>query len=233
MGFKKVFASGAIEEFKLSVVDRLKTRASESGKTDLVLPIGIFLVLDKENGGDVTAQELTSRFRLLGSESRNVIDFYFLGWKMRDPKDAAKGVEFDLEEFESCRTALQKAGVKKFGGNADLILCDARYSGGHITFNFEEALRVDLSTEVANKNLPNLGLFLQSIIEVAEDIRTSSGRGSTGSVVFSISDRLGLAIAQQSLLDFIMEKWGKIIGARSLAAVAVRNLGPKLDLANL
>src|SRR6185436_20716036 len=51
----------------------------ESGMDfEFVMPIGMIRVLDKENGGDVTAQELIRRFRLLHAESKNAIDFYFL-----------------------------------------------------------------------------------------------------------------------------------------------------------
>jgi len=52
-------------------------------------------------------------------------------------------------------------------------------------------------------------------------------------VVYHISDRLGLAIAKKSILRYFLEKWGGIIGAKTLEAVAVRKIGPRVDLSHL
>jgi hypothetical protein len=51
-----------------------------AGVKSFVMQVGLFLLIDEENGGDATARELCKRFHLLNSESQNVIDFYFLLW---------------------------------------------------------------------------------------------------------------------------------------------------------
>src|SRR2546425_785591 len=169
---------------------------------------------------DDTPQELSKRFNLLDFESRNVVDFYFVGWM---PSDT--GIAFDLPSFEEFRTVLRRHGVRHFGGNADLLLADARLADGVASIDFSRAIRVDLARAVADGHFATLGGFLQSVIDAAERVKGHS-KGTTSSAVFSISDRLGLAIAGRSILDFIYEKWGKIIGAKQLDAVAVRKLGP-------
>ncbi|HEY4934314.1 MAG TPA: hypothetical protein VII23_22335 [Terriglobales bacterium] len=169
------------------------------------------------------------RFGLLDFESRNVIDFYFLGW------DAAflGSIRFDLYEFENVRRVLRAAGITKFGGNADLILVDAHYRDSIVSLNFEQAIRIDLSSSVSEKEISTLGAFLQSIIETAEEVKSDAKGAYDRGIVFSISDRLGLAIAKTSMLDFVLEKWGKIIGAKKLKRLVVQNLGPMVDLHDL
>lgn len=218
------------------LAQEIEKKTRNNGDFNFVFPVGMFLVLDTDNGGDVTGEELIKRFHLLHAESRNAIDFYFLGWQWINRSEHSKGIKFDLDSFEDCRNALKKAGVKKFGGSADLILVDVRYrqrsdtQGGRtpygyseLDFNFPEAIRVNLSTSRENKEIPPLGDFLQSIISVAEELHEEGG---TSNPVFSISDRLGIATARGSFLDFILKKWGAIIGADKLATLAVRNLGP-------
>jgi hypothetical protein len=218
---------GGPGQFCECVRRRLDQLASEFGQTSFLMPLGLFLVIDTDNGGDATAAELTRRFKLLDFESKNIVDFYFLGWR---ESYFSEGMQFDLAVFESYRDALRRIGVYKFGGNADLILVDARYSGGDVTLNFEEAVRVDLSASDAEKDFPTLGAFLQSIIDAAEEVRKAGTSGETHGFVFSISDRLGLATAKKSILDFVLEKWGKVIGGKKLTTLAVRNLGPEIDL---
>jgi hypothetical protein len=41
----------------------------ESGQRNFVLPVGLCSVIDKENGGDTTAEELVGRFNLLETSS--------------------------------------------------------------------------------------------------------------------------------------------------------------------
>lgn len=206
---------------------------------DLVMPIGLFFVIDQENGGGVTGDELVRRFHLLHTESRHAIDFYFLGWRWRDVADPSKGIVFDLESFAECRAAFKQLGIKTFGGSADLILVDARYHSrigpedglgrsrpaGYrdIDLNFPEAVQINLATGREKNEIPPLGEFLQSIVAVAESLYES---GDSSSPVYSISDSLGLATAKRSFLDFILKKWGAVIGADKLASLAVRNLGP-------
>jgi len=116
----------------------------ESGQRNFVLPVGLCSVIDKENGGDTTAEELVGRFNLLDFESRNVIDFYFLGWS-KSP-EPSKDIRFDLTAFEDFQLRLRDFGIPIFGGNADLILVDAEYSAEKVTLNFPEAIRIDLSS---------------------------------------------------------------------------------------
>ena len=211
-------------EFREMLLLRMKQLSTENGEQRLSLPVGLFLVIDKNNGGDATAEELTKRFGLLDSESRNVIDFYFLGWR----KSWGDGnIDFNLSEFDNCRQALKRAGVTKFGGNADLILVDAVYEGAEVILRFDEAIRVDLSASAHDDDFPTLGAFLESIIDAAEQVKN---KALTSGLTYAISDQLGLAIATTSVLDFFFETWGKIIGAKKLQKVAVRNLGPKVKL---
>lgn len=194
----------------------------------------------QEKWGGITGNELIRRFHLLDLESKNAIDFYFLGWRWRNEIDHSKGIRFDLHSFEECRNALRDIGVKTpFGGSADLILVDLRYRYRNgprdadglpayygyteLDLNFPEAIQINLATSRDKGEIPPLGDFLQSIIEVAESLHE---RGDNQSPVYSISDKLGIATAKRSFLDFILKKWGGIIGADKLAPLAVRNLGP-------
>jgi hypothetical protein len=198
-----------------------------------VMPVGLVLAIDEENGGDVTARELIKRFKLLDAESQNVIDFYFLGWEWVEPWDRSKGVQFNLDSFQSCRQTFKRVGIDRFGGNADLILVDAHFTTRGISLNFKKAIHVNLSSSAAEKEIPSVGEFLQSVIDAARKVREASPDTGTEEVVFSISDRLGLATAKKSLLDFFFKKWGEVIGAKKLQALAVRNLGPRIKLKDL
>jgi hypothetical protein len=219
---------------------------TESEDYSFVMPIGLFLVVDEANGGNATAKELVKRFNLLHEESRTAIDFYFLGWEWSDATDHSKGIKFNLKSFERCRKILKDAGIHKFGGNADLILVDVRCkfkvikrdlkNGMHTVgpiqeqFNFHEAIYVNLATSLSNKHIPSLGDFLQSIIDAAESLQSGAPRSRA---VYSISDKLGIATAKRSLLGFFLKTWGAIIGADKLETLAVRDLGPDLDISEL
>src|SRR6266545_5408776 len=96
-GFK-----GFIETLSGRLHALAQERAENKKNSDFVMPIGIFLVLDKRNGGDVTAEELVRRFHLLHVESHKAIDFYFLGWQWRDNWDHSKGIVFNLDSFQKC-----------------------------------------------------------------------------------------------------------------------------------
>ena len=52
-------------------------------------------------------------------------------------------------------------------------------------------------------------------------------------IVFHVSDKLGLAYARESFLDYLFDRWGKVIGARRLARMAVRSSGPPVKLRDL
>jgi len=257
------FVSGSVSEFQELVADRMRELfyegspptsrgAAFKGNTrrHFVMPLGLLLVIDEANGGDITARELAKRFHLLHEESGNIIDFYFLGWEWTVPGNRSKGIRFNLDSFKSCRIALRRLGIKSFGGNADLILVDAHHwfqpsvpgaskaapkgvGPSGITLDFREAIHVNLSSQKEEKEIPPVGEFLQSIIRAAEEVRASVAGDDEAGVVFSISDTLGLATAKKSVLDFIYEKWGSIIGARRLAALTVRNLGPMVKLEDL
>jgi hypothetical protein len=227
--------------------DALEPDIAQRPRRRLIVPVGLLLVVDEENGGDTTAQELVKRFNLLHVESQNAIDFYFLGWEWKLYGDRSKGIRFNPESLHSCRKALKSVGIRTSGSNAELILVDAvfeetlgsydedgtrsiRYPSS-IELNFKEAMYVNLSKSKDDKNIPSVGDFLQSIITAAEDVREAS-ENSKG-CVFSISDKLGLATAQESFLDYIFDKWGKIIGAKKLSAVTVRDIGPVVELNSL
>jgi hypothetical protein len=228
------------DAFGIGSAERIRRR--------LVMPVGLLLVVDEANGGDTTAQEVAKRFHLLHLESQNVIDFYFLGWRWNSVGDRSRGIRFDLESYHSCRAALQQCGVRCSGGNAELILVDAHFEASlgppsrsgrslfypsPITLNFREAITVNLSSRRDEKDIPPVGDFLQSIIQTAESVGNSARTGDGHGVVFSISDKLGLATAEKSFLDFIFDKWGKIIGAKKLAALAVRDIGPVVNMEDL
>src|SRR4030042_2773925 len=106
--------AGSIIELLFSVESNLKSLAEEFNEESIIMPVGIFLVIDRKHGGDATASEIIQRFHLLDMESKNYIDFYYVGWKF---KAAKKGLEFNLKLFEDCRDALKKMGVREFGGN--------------------------------------------------------------------------------------------------------------------
>jgi hypothetical protein len=222
---------------------------SEVGQSHFVMPVGLLMVIDEANGGDAVAQELVRRFHLLHQESGNIIDFYFLGWEWVDDWDRSKGIRFSLSAFDKCRTALKRAGVRSFGGNADLILVDAHHwftlgilprdvetpsdvGPTGVTLDFNEALHINLSSRSADGELPPLGELLQAIIEAADAVRSAAAT-TRGGITFAMSDRLGVAIAKRSFLKFFLEKFGAMIGATKLANLAVRNLGPAVRVEKL
>lgn len=211
-----------------------------------LMPIGLLLVVDEENGGDVTAQQLIKGFHLLDRESASIIDFYFLGWDWLRPTDHSKGLRFDLRSFDSCRQVLKGNGIKLFGSTAELILVDVHFwchislfadTGIHLVggrrtmLNFSEAIHVNLSRGRDDGDIPPIAQFFHAIIQATEDVRLSAA--SADAIVFSVSDKLGLATAKQSFLEFVFDKWGKFIGAKTLAHLAVRNIGPQVNLDKL
>lgn len=223
--FRRAFSAGAVSQFKDIVQQRLRRAAADAGREDVTVPVALLLLIDRDNGGDATAEELARRFHLLDSESRDILDFHFAGWNAAAD---GKSIQFSLPAFAEFRQALRGAGVKRFGGNADLILVDAVGGQSGVSLAFEEAIHVDLSDAVRRTGFPSLGSFLQTLIDVAEEVRASAG--SAGSPVFSISDGLGVSIGGKSALQFILDKWGAIIGAGALSEVAVRRAGRRVPL---
>jgi hypothetical protein len=207
--------------------DRLRILQHELGETVGVVPLGLILVVDEAHGGDSTAKEIVNRFHLLDRESGNIIDFYYLGWRTRKRGDLL----FDLDLFSSWRKELKRVGVKHFGGNADLILVDLQISPEGCTLRFDNAIYIDLAKRVKTGDFPTLGEFLQAVVSTAEEARSLT-TGNEASPVFRISDQLGVLFAKESLLDFILDKFGKFLGARRLSAMTVRNLGPRVALAD-
>jgi hypothetical protein len=207
-----------------------------AGEEELIMPIGLFMLLDKENGGDATAEEIQRRFKILNFESGNVIDFYFLGWHPTESHllEESGNIQFSLRAFKEFRTLLRNLGIKKFGGNADLILVDAHIGkNSEPKLNFSKAIYIDLARQMAENNFPTLGGLLQSIIDAADDVRKSQKSAEKRGVVYSISDKLGIAFAKQSILQFFLNKYGKIIGAKRLAAVSIQNLAPDVTWSTL
>ena len=225
----RAHASGAIEDFKQRVLDILLRLQEETGQQEFCVPVGIFPVLDTANGGDSTGEELIRRFNLMDLESRDVIDFFFLGWQLSP--GGSQPLTFDLAAFLSCRDALKRAGVKGFGGYADLLLFDAWLRKGRVILDFEQALHIDLAEALTLKRMTNVGGFLEGLLEATEEIRKDADIGASATV--RISDKLGLATAGRSMLGFVLDKWGKILGANSLLSLATRRVGPKVDLAKI
>ena len=205
----------------------------ESRSGHCVFPVGLLLVIDQKHGGDKTAQELVKRFFLLDKESAARIDFYYLGWGVDkgwidrlDPED----LKFDLEGFVACREILKKAGVKEFGGNADLILVDAIADANEVHLRFDEAVGINLSKATYSGQFGTLGQFLEDLLQAAEELNLE---GTNVSPSWKISDKLGIAYAKESLLQWVLDKWGAFIGAKQLRGLAVRNIGPRIKLSEL
>ncbi|HUU17622.1 MAG TPA: hypothetical protein VMW72_10770 [Sedimentisphaerales bacterium] len=228
---------GTVGDFVQTLRRDLWMIQNKCGDDDLVLPIGIFLVVDEDNGGDATAQELVKRLFLLDRQSRHSIDFFYLGWSALPETDrgSEQRITFDVDRFTQCLSALRDHGVTNFGGNADLLLVDAKCSGQEISLEFDRAIRIDLSRRVAEKEMATLGEFLQNIIAAAHKLNTEEPKRHVEEVgaVYVISDDLGILYSKESILDWILDKWGKIIGARRLRDLTVRNIGPKVDLSSL
>jgi hypothetical protein len=230
MAWKRSITASSFGEFKHRLQDRMVRLGNETGMTPLVMPIGLFLVLDEANGGDRSADEAIRRFQLIDFESRDFLDFYFLGWKTpTDPND--KKIIFDLASFSECRRALEKAGVRKFGGYADLILVDARYDNQSVVLNFDEAIRIDLASAVSGKQVESVGALLESIIQAAS--RLKDDKELAERYTFRLSDRLALAVARESMLESLLTKFGSFFGASKMQSVCTRDLGPPVSLADL
>lgn len=226
-GFDRSYASGSVEKLKQRIADNLLRMAAEGVQGEFAVPVALLFIVDKANGGDGIAQEVALRFGLLDSESRNVIDFHFVGWTMGED-----GVpKFDLKAFGKCRDALRNKGVRGFGGNADLYIVDAWLRNGTLAeLDFEDAIYVDLSTANARKVFPTVGGFLQALIEAAEAVRAAAPQGG---ITFRISDKLLLAAGTQSLIDFVLDTWAKAVGGSRIKDLVTRGVGPRLDLKSL
>jgi len=224
--FDRAYATGAVAQFKACLVENMRRLAAEKSEVEFAVPVALVMVIDKAHGGDETAETLIRRFALLDSESRQGIDFFFLGWR----QDATGTLNFELAAFTEFRESLRKVGVTRFGGNADLFLLDAWWRNKRVELDFGKAIYIDLAAAKAKQTIVSAGAFLQDLIGAADAVQLALG---VKSPVFSISDRLGLAYAKESLLDFILTKWGEIIGAKKIADLAVQRIGPTVDLAKI
>ena len=225
------FASGSIEEFIVNVEQRLKVKSrANPNAQNCVIPIGIMLVLDKANGGDDKAEELVRRFFLLDYESSEFIDFYYMGWCMRNKK-----LEFRRELFTECREVLRRSGIEQFGGNADVILVDSELAKDHATpiLHFDQAIRIDLSLDLQSKEYPTVGSFLYAVVHAARKNTAVNKENPFCSPITGISNEIGLQQVRKSLLDYVLEKFGKIINAKQLQAFAVKRIGPKKSLSEI
>jgi len=256
--------SGRFYSFPSLVLKRVSQLAQEwakseaanlpkTGRSHFVMPIGLLMVIDEANGGDAIAKELLNRFHLLHAESGDIIEFYFMGWEWVKLGDRSKGIRFDLDSFQECRRALKSAGIKSFGGNADLILVDAHhwFTPGvlprdpetpanvgvtGVTLDFSEAICINLSSRSQAGELQPVGEFFQALIEAASEVVNDARQtlpSEKHGLTFKISDTLGLATAKRSFLSFIYEKFGAIIGAKKLDAIAVRSPGKMMRLEEL
>ncbi len=219
-----VMHSWDIEKFRANLEYRIDALREESGMKRFSFPIGLFFVIDEANGGDATAVELERRFHLLDIESKNFIDFHYLGWNDL--------MEFELSAFEDFRNFLRKNGLTEFGGNADLILIDLEVDNDQASLRFDRAIRVDLS-ERAVREGQSLGRFLQNIVSAAERLYPDYLKQTGSSAVYEISDSLGIAYAQKSFLQWVLKKWGGIVGATGLKDLALQRLGPSIFLEDL
>lgn len=228
----QTFAAYDIEAFKTAIWLRLVNLQEEAGDTKIKMPTGIFLLIDKEHGGDATAEEIAKRFELLDFESKNVIDFYFFGWLVfnnawRDMAGENKsGLAFNLKAFENCRAALRDIGITQFGGNADLIIFDAYLDDNwQVVLDFTKVIHIDLAKEMAERTFSTLGGFLEILVEVAESVRSDARIHENINLTFQISDKLGIAFAKESLLEYLLDKLGKIIGGKRLSKLTTERLG--------
>jgi len=113
-----------------------------------------------------------------------------------------------------------------------LILVDVEVNPEGEFLHFDKAMRFDLSRMIKQSDIPGVGGFLQAILSTADEIRQATGEGSTGGVV-QISNKLGLAVARKSIIEYILDKWGKILGGKKLANLATKSLGPTVRLEEL
>jgi hypothetical protein len=252
------FVARTFFEFQTTLSHRLvdlafesKPGSDEPGKESSVerhflMPIGLLLAVDEENGGDITSQQLVKGFHLLDLESASIIDFYFLGWRWSWATDRSKGLHFDLPAFHSCRDVLRKKGIKLFGSSAELILVDAHcwfhpvfrgkerpvaVKNSRVSLDFSQAIHVNLSRGREDAEVPPIGQFFEALIQATKEVRAMPQESDR--VVFSVSDKLGLATAKQSFLEYVFDKWGKFIGAKTLKHLATRNVGPQIGLEEL
>jgi len=155
--FERAYSISAISDFRQRINDNMMRLERETRMSEFAVPVCILLLLDQANGGNAVGEEIVRRFNLIDVESRNVIDFYFMGWSRGKSEPFA--LEFDLSAFQACRQALSKVGVESFGGYADLLLFDAWLRSGRVSLDFSHALHIDLADALASKKSTAQGAF--------------------------------------------------------------------------
>ncbi|MCG8508147.1 MAG: hypothetical protein MI741_02860 [Rhodospirillales bacterium] len=230
-----------IRQFGAALTIRAQSLCHSNQGRPFVFPVGIFLVLDAENGGDDLSKEVISRRGLIDYESANFIDFYLPGWSEQHPQGHAKGLkakvgglQFDLDMFHQFREFFRDLGIAAFGGYADLILFDVHVDAIDVDpsvadnfLDFRNGIHIDLSRAVKEQKIPSVGGFIQSIIEAARDLKNDPSVSKVGAV-HAISDEIGVAIAERSLLEFLLTRFGKIIGGPALFSIATRRLADNM-----
>ena len=93
-------------------------------------------------------------------------------------------------------------------------------------------MHIDLAEAIAKQRILNIGGFLQSLIDTVDLVREHVGKDASN-VVERISDKLGLAVGKASLTEYLIEKWGRVIGAPKLLALATGHIGPVVPLSAL
>jgi hypothetical protein len=238
-----IFLGGSFSERFLHaalgrIVTRLEAIYAESNGKCKRLPVGMFFVIDKENGGNDVCDEIVRRFRLLGAASKSYMDFYYLGWVDYDyinqvDKDDGS-LYFCMSDFDAIKEAFRKEyRIRCFNGYADLLLVDVELddTGTHnkVYFNFQDAVSIDMSKAIKSGDIPSLGEFMERLIEAAASFRSENDQGS--SVAF-ISDTLGIMYAKENVIRYVFKKWGEIVGANSLKHLATSGLGSRMEIVN-
>ncbi len=224
------FVVGSLKYLQETIDLRLQLLAKEAG-LPLILPVGLFLVIDAANGGNDIAQELVKRVHLLDQESKNVIDFYYLGWRCEKGSIPSRvgddALEFNLQNFVTVREGLSRLGIREFGGNANLVVLDAEMTEKGFFLNFGRVIRIDLAADIKSGRFVSLGDLTERLIRGAEEVRMTAATGD--SPVCRISNHLGLVYSRQSILDALCERFGKWFGAPRLQSLAVTNAGPRVS----
>jgi hypothetical protein len=215
------YGSRSFAGFYESVRFRLHCLQKEAGACDWVMPVGIVLVLPNEHGGSTISDEIVKRFQLLDKTSRDYIDFHYLGWDdFRRTGNQDWQLTFDLDAFVEAKAELAKIGIQ-FGGYADLLVLDASIDAkGVCKLHFGKCLHMDIARAMHDKAISGVGDFMEWLIYLAGALPQG-----IASPTFYFSDHVGAIYARESLLDFILNKWGAFFGAQKLKYMSVKNYG--------
>jgi hypothetical protein len=219
------FAVLSIDQFKTVLTKRLEMLRDRRGETGVttVMPIALCLVAPEHLGGDAIAKEMIRRFKLIDIQSSTAIDFYYFGWSVMSLD--AEILNFDTAAFASCRDWLFRAGVQRFGGNADIVIVDASLiTSRRLVLDFTEAIRVDLAKAAKTAKIDTLGDFIDSLIHEAYEVSVDQVKARRP--VFNISDALALTKTWEMVLNKMLSHFG----LERLESIVTRNLGPVIEL---